>query len=47
MRIWTANISPKAIGRFYLDYLYESKGYIQKVKVHTSKSMHKQDVFKI
>ena len=26
LRIWTANNDPNIIGRFYLDYLFESKG---------------------
>lgn len=26
LRIWTTNSNPKVIGRFYLDYLYQSKG---------------------
>ena len=28
LRIWTSNNNPKIIGRFYLDYLYESRGRI-------------------
>ena len=27
-RTWTLNNNPKVIGRFYLDYLYESRGRI-------------------
>ena len=26
LRIWTSNNDPNIIGRFYLDYLFESKG---------------------
>lgn len=26
LRIWTTNSDPKIIGRFYLDYLFESRG---------------------
>ena len=28
LRIWTLNNNPKIIGRFYLDYLYESRGTV-------------------
>lgn len=28
LRIWTSNNNPKIIGRFYIDYLYESRGRI-------------------
>ena len=26
LRIWTSNNNPKIVGRFYLEYLYESSG---------------------
>ena len=26
LRIWTSNSNPKIVGRYYLEYLYESRG---------------------
>lgn len=34
LKIWTTNSHPKIIGRFYLEYLYESRGeFIRETKM--------------
>ena len=33
LRVWTGNSDPKLIGRFYLDYLYESRMIASKIRI--------------
>jgi hypothetical protein len=33
LRVWTGNSDPNLIGRFYLDYLYESRMIASKIRI--------------